>query len=111
MFSFDIYLGNLNLHIGNNPKLSWEHLEQHLWISKGRFVDACIKNGTSKYSAKSNTLCTSLSEPSKSLGVFAVVRAREYCVHNGLAQMQLILLEKAGITFKISTGVKSNTFL
>ena len=45
------------------------------------------KKGTSKYLARSNTFWTSLSEPSRSRGVFAVVLAREYIVHNGEAQI------------------------
>jgi hypothetical protein len=45
-----------------------------------------IKYGMSKWLARSNTFFTSLSEPSRSRGVFAVVRALEYMVHNGDAQ-------------------------
>ena len=40
-----------------------------------------------KWLARSSTFCTSLSEPSRSRGVFAVVLAREYIVHNGEAQI------------------------
>ena len=46
-----------------------------------------IKYGTLKCLARSSAFCTSLSEPSKSRGVFAFARATEYIVHNGEAQI------------------------